>query len=79
MRGSYFDHNATTPLDPEVREVMLPWLGGAGGSDGLWGNPSSVHRYGQAAREAVEAAREQVARLIDCRTPAEIVFVSSGT
>lgn len=79
MRGSYFDHNATTPLDPEVREAMLPWLGGAGGSDGLWGNPSSVHRYGQAAREAVEAAREQVARLIDCRTPAEIVFVSSGT
>ncbi|MBP9143826.1 MAG: cysteine desulfurase [Thermoanaerobaculia bacterium] len=79
MRGSYFDHNATTPLDPEVREAMLPWLGGAGGSDGLWGNPSSVHRFGQAAREAVEAAREQVAGLIGCRTPEEIVFVSSGT
>jgi cysteine desulfurase len=82
MRGAYFDHNATTPLDPEVREAMLPWLGGlggAGGSAGLWGNPSSVHRFGQAAREAVEAAREQVAKLIDCRTPEEIVFVASGT
>lgn len=79
MRGSYFDHNATTPLDPEVREAMLPWLGGAGGRAGLWGNPSSVHRFGQAAREAVEAAREQVARLLDCRTPEEIVFVASGT
>lgn len=87
MRGAYFDHNATTPLDPEVREAMLPWLGGAGRggvqgsgkSSNRWGNPSSVHRFGQAAREAVEAAREQVARLIDCRTPEEIVFVASGT
>lgn len=82
MRGTYFDHNATTPLDPEVREAMLPWLGGAGGpggNAGRWGNPSSVHRFGQAAREAVEAAREQVAKLIDCRTPEEIVFVASGT
>ncbi|MEO7795408.1 MAG: cysteine desulfurase family protein [Thermoanaerobaculia bacterium] len=79
MRGAYFDHNATTPLDPEVREAMLPWLGGDGGSPGKWGNPSSVHRFGQAAREAVEAAREQVAEFIDCRTPEEIVFVSSGT
>lgn len=79
MRGSYFDHNATTPLDPEVREAMLPWLGGDAASPGKWGNPSSVHRFGQAAREAVEAAREQVARLIDCRTPEEIVFVASGT
>lgn len=79
MRGSYFDHNATTPLDPEVREAMLPWLGGEGAGPARWGNPSSVHRFGQAAREAVEAAREQVARLIDCRTPEEIVFVASGT
>lgn len=79
MRGSYFDHNATTPLDGEVRAAMLPWLGGEGGSSGRWGNPSSVHRFGQAAREAVEAARQQVAELIDCRTPEEIVFVASGT
>ncbi len=79
MRGAYFDHNATTPLDPEVREAMLPWLGGAGGSPARWGNPSSVHRFGQAAREAVEAARAQVARLLDCRTPEEVVFVASGT
>ncbi|MEO8274784.1 MAG: cysteine desulfurase family protein [Thermoanaerobaculia bacterium] len=85
MRASYFDHNATTPLHPEVREAMLRWLGegpgaGAGaGSSARWGNPSSIHRFGQAAREAVESAREQVARLIDCRTPEELVFVASGT
>lgn len=79
MRGSYFDHNATTPLDPEVREAMLPWLGGENGGHGCFGNPSSVHRFGQAAREAVEAAREEVARLLDCRTPEEIVFLASGT
>jgi cysteine desulfurase len=88
MRGAYFDHNATTPLDREVREAMLPWLGGADAPDaadaadadgGVWGNASSVHRFGQAAREAVESAREQVAGLIDCRAPEEIVFVASGT
>lgn len=79
MRGAYFDHNATTPLDAEVREAMIPWLGGAGDRAGLWGNPSSVHRFGQAAREAVEVAREQVALLIGCRTPEEIVFMASGT
>jgi cysteine desulfurase len=80
MRGSYFDHNATTPLDPEVREAMLPWLGGGGGSPSArWGNASSVHRFGQAAREAVEAARESVAALIASRTPEEVVFLASGT
>jgi cysteine desulfurase len=94
MRGTYFDHNATTPLDPEVREAMLPWLGGArsglpgargaegadpGAGASRWGNPSSVHRFGQAAREAVEAAREQVAELVGCRTPEEIVLTASGT
>jgi cysteine desulfurase len=69
----YLDHNATTPLHPRAREAMLPWLGG-----GSHGNPSSVHRFGQAAREAVETAREQVAALIGGR-PLEVVFTASGT
>jgi cysteine desulfurase len=69
----YLDHNATTPLHPRAREAMLPWLGG-----GSHGNPSSVHRFGQAAREAVEGAREQVAALLGVR-PLEVVFTASGT
>jgi cysteine desulfurase len=69
----YLDHNATTPLHPRAREAMLPWLGG-----GSHGNPSSVHRFGQAAREAVEEAREQVAALLNAR-PLEVVFTASGT
>src|SRR5579864_2296747 len=68
----YLDHNATTPLDPRVREAMLPWLGDR------FGNPSSIHRVGQAARNAVEEAREQVAALIGARPP-EVVFTASGT
>jgi cysteine desulfurase len=68
----YLDHNATTPMDPRVRDAMIPWMGQ------IWGNPSSVHGFGQAAREAVEEARSQVAQLIGAR-PAEIVFTSSGT
>jgi cysteine desulfurase len=69
----YLDHNATTPLHPRAREAMLPWLGG-----GSHGNPSSVHRFGQAAREAVEGAREQVAALLGVR-PLEVIFTASGT
>ncbi|HSM51960.1 MAG TPA: cysteine desulfurase family protein [Thermoanaerobaculia bacterium] len=72
MSGAYFDHNATTPLDPRVREAMLPWLGER------WGNPSSIHRFGQAAAAAVEEAREQVARLVGAIPPA-VVFCGSGT
>jgi len=68
----YLDHNATTPLHPRAREAMLPWLGER------HGNPSSIHRFGQAAREAVEGAREQVAALIGAR-PLEVVFTASGT
>jgi cysteine desulfurase len=68
----YLDHNATTPLHPKVRDAMLPWLGE------LHGNPSSLHRYGQAARNAVEEAREKVAALIGGRPP-EVVFTASGT
>jgi len=72
MRRIYFDNNATTPLDPRVRDAMLPWLGER------HGNPSSVHAFGQAAREAVEEARAQVAALLGA-LPAEVVFTASGT
>ena len=69
----YFDHNATTPLDPRVREAMLPWLGER------HGNPSSAHRAGQAAREAVEGARERVAALLGAADPLDVVLLASGT
>lgn len=69
---AYFDNNATTPLDPRVLAAMLPWLGG------LHGNPSSIHAWGQEAREAVERSRDQVARLLGA-SPPEVVFTASGT
>lgn len=69
---TYFDHNATTPLDPRVCETMLPWIGT------FHGNPSSAHRLGRAARAAVEVAREQVAALVGARSE-EIVFTASGS
>jgi len=69
---AYFDHNATTPLDPRVRAAMLPWLGE------LHGNPASAHREGQAAREAVERARDQVAATIGA-DPLDVVFTASGS
>lgn len=68
----YLDNNATTPIDPLVREAMLPFLGEQ------FGNPSSPHAPGRAAREALEKARGQVAGLLSVR-PAEIVFTSGGT
>lgn len=72
MAAVYFDHNATTPLDPRVLDAMLPWLGAR------HGNPSSIHRFGQAARNAVEEAREEVAALLGGRPP-QVVFTASGT
>jgi cysteine desulfurase len=71
-RKVYADHHATTPLDPEVLEVMRPWL------EDLAANPSSTHGPGRAAREAVEAARVEVARVLGAE-PSEIVFTSGGT
>ena len=68
----YLDHSATTTLDPRVLEAMLPYLSGE------FGNPSSLHREGRAAREGVEIARAQVASLIGAE-PEEIVFTASGT
>ena len=68
----YFDHNATTPLRPEVWEAMRPFL------SGVFGNPSSLHSEGQEARAAVEEARAHVARLLGAAAE-EIVFTSGGT
>jgi cysteine desulfurase len=72
MPRVYLDNNATTPVAPEVTETMLGTLR----ED--FGNASSVHWYGQRARDAVELAREQVARLIGAH-PTEVVFTSGGT
>lgn len=68
----YLDHNATTPLDPEVFEAMRPWF------TERFGNASSAYALGHLSDGAVVAAREQVAALVGC-TPAEIVFTSGGT
>ena len=68
----YLDHNATTPVLPEVVDAMLPWL------RDHFGNPSSIHIYGRRTHDAVENARAEVARLIAC-DPAEIFFTSGGT
>src|SRR5687767_13090714 len=67
----YLDHNATTPLRPEVRAVMVAALD-------LWGNPSSIHGPGRQARDAVERARRAVAEMEES-APEEIVFTSGGT
>jgi cysteine desulfurase len=69
----YLDHNATTPIEPGVREAMEPYL------TELFGNASSVHALGRAARRAVEEARENVAGLLGARDAEEIVFTSGGT
>ena len=68
----YFDNSATTPVDPRVAEAMAHWHSAA------FGNPSSLHAFGRAAREAVDSAREKVAALIGAKAK-EIVFVASGT
>src|SRR3954470_2857947 len=72
MSRIYFDHNATTPLCSAARTAMLRIL------DGEFGNPSSIHAEGRRARQAVEAAREEVAQLVG-GLPEEIVFTSGGT
>ncbi len=68
----YLDYNGTTPVDPAVRAEMLPFLGD------IYGNPSSTHWAGQAAREAVDCGREQLASLIG-GDPEEIVFTGCGS
>jgi cysteine desulfurase len=69
----YLDHNATTPVRPEVVDAMLPWL-----REG-YGNPNSVYSLGQRARAAVERAREQVAVLLGAADASEVVFTSGGS
>jgi cysteine desulfurase len=68
----YLDYNATTPVDPVVMSMTLPYLAH------YFGNPSSTHEYGQATRHAVSTAREQVAQLLNCRSD-EIVFTGCGS
>ena len=72
MRRIYLDYAATTPTHPLVLKAMLPWF-----TDGF-GNPSSIHSFGQETKEAIEEAREKVARLIGAKSD-EIVFTGSGT
>ncbi len=72
MRHFYFDHNATTPVAPEALEAMASCLGET------YGNASSIHHFGQAAKQRMETARRQLASLIRCR-PADVVFTSGGT
>ncbi len=72
MRRIYLDSNATTPVLPDVWDAMRPFY------TERFGNASSIHHYGQHARAAVEAARENVARMLGCRA-AEVIFTSGGT
>jgi cysteine desulfurase len=69
---AYLDHNATTPLDERVLEAMLPFL------KERYGNPSSRHEYGRAARAAIDTARQQVAAALGAH-PTEVVFASGGS
>ena len=72
MRSVYLDYNATTPLDPKVREAMLPFLGD------FFGNPSSIHHIGRKARSFLDDYRDRVSRIWKCK-PSEVVFTSGGT
>src|SRR5436190_17518990 len=73
MTEVYLDHQASTPVLPEVLEAMRPFFSEA------FGSPSSLHRHGIRARDALAKAREQVASLINAESPEEIIFTSGGT
>jgi cysteine desulfurase len=73
MKKIYLDNNATTPVLPEVYRAMKPYFGKT------FGNPSSVHSFGQDARKIVENARETVAKFLKASHPEEIIFTSCGT
>src|SRR4030042_6978868 len=72
MRKVYLDNTASTPRLPEVKEAMLPYLGE------VFGNPQSLHDWGDKAREALDEAREKVAGLIGAEAE-DIIFTSGGT
>jgi cysteine desulfurase len=72
MKRIYLDYNATTPIDPGVLEVMMPYL------KEDFGNPSSIHSYGRKGKAALDTAREQVAELLGA-SPREILFTSGGS
>ena len=72
MEPIYLDYNATTPIDPQVAEAMLPYI------HQQYGNPSSGHPLGVASREAVDNARGQLAAMLQCAT-GEVIFTSGGT
>src|SRR4051812_34309375 len=69
----YLDHAATTPVRPEVLEAMMPYL-----TDQSFGNPSSAHRFGRAARAGIEQARRQIAESLGAE-PGQVIFTSGGT
>ena len=71
-RRVYLDHNASTPVHPEVLQEMMPYFGDR------FGNPSSIHQFGRGAREGMDVARERIARFLRI-APEEIVFTSGGT
>lgn len=72
MKRIYFDNSATTKVDPKVREAMLPYLGEK------FGNPSSIHSFGQEARAAIDESRQKLADFFGC-LPKEIIFTGSAT
>src|SRR4030065_1761810 len=72
MKPIYLDYNASTPIDPEVIEEMMPYL------RDRFGNPSSSHFYGRRAKEGIEEARRRMATLLNARAD-EMVFTSGGT
>ena len=69
----YLDNAATTPVRPEVLEVMLPYLG-----KDAFGNPSSAHRFGRAARAGIEEAKRTIAEALGAE-PGQVIFTSGGT
>ena len=72
MDRIYLDNAATTPLEPEVLQTMLPYM------QNQFGNPSSIYSYGRETRLAIENARKMVARILGCK-PGEVFFTSGGT
>src|SRR5690349_13329992 len=72
-RVVYLDNAATTPVRPEVLEAMLPYLGAE-----TFGNPSSAHRFGRAAKAGIETAKRTVAQALGAE-PNQVIFTSGGT